>query len=303
MGVKRTLKTIDLCSGAGGWACAARGLPIDIIMAVDLWPAACTTYQLNHPATEVVCGDLRDEAMRAKVLHAAARHKVDLIVGGIPCEWLSTYRVLQKVKKEELAAQRATLDYCLGLVKAVNPRFWCLEDVKQLAAHLPLMTPWVELNSKYWGGQRRKRIFVGDFPPPSRPPADDPGRQKLLRDYVRPGPYRIGKRAHERIPQKSRTFSREFCLGAWLDSKGPTVTGQNSRRDGELVIVDPSIAGGKRNPEWQELAALQGFPTDYVFYGSPTDATLMVGRAIDIMVGRAILTSIVAKAKKEKVIR
>ena len=49
-----------------------------------------------------------------------------------------------------------------------------------------------------------------------------------------------------------------------------------------------------RNPEWQELAALQGFPLDYLFYGSPTDVMKMVGRAVQIDLARAILSGIVA---------
>lgn len=66
------IKAIDLCAGAGGWGCAARGLPIDIVLAVDLWPVACKTYELNHPSTRVLCGDLRDGGVRAAVLEAEA---------------------------------------------------------------------------------------------------------------------------------------------------------------------------------------------------------------------------------------
>ena len=52
--------------------------------------------------------------------------------------------------------------------------------------------------------------------------------------------------------------------------------------------------------EWQEAAALQGFPHDYVFYGSPTDVWSMVGRAIQIQTGRAILKSIVRDWRRKR---
>lgn len=34
--MKRFLNAIDLCCGAGGWACAARGLPIRFVAVADL---------------------------------------------------------------------------------------------------------------------------------------------------------------------------------------------------------------------------------------------------------------------------
>jgi site-specific DNA-cytosine methylase len=50
----KTLVAIDLCCGAGGWSCAARGLPIHVVAAVDRWDACCLTHARNHPGTEVI---------------------------------------------------------------------------------------------------------------------------------------------------------------------------------------------------------------------------------------------------------
>jgi site-specific DNA-cytosine methylase len=140
------IRAVDICCGGGGWACAARGLPIEIVLAVDLWEPAVMTYRLNHPWAEV---------------------------------WQ--------------------------------------EDLRNL---------------------------------------------------------------------------RETCLAAELDRKSPTVMSQCSRRDAELAIVDDRLPGGMRVPEWQELATIQGFPTDYLFYGSPTDVMKQVGRAVPIPLARAILERI-----------
>jgi site-specific DNA-cytosine methylase len=111
------LRAIDVCSGAGGWACAARGLPIDIEIAVDLWQPACRTYALNHPKTDVWCRDLLDQAVREDLRSRA--EGVDLVLGGIPCEWLSVYRnkgLGNDVDESERDNQRALLDGVLGLV-------------------------------------------------------------------------------------------------------------------------------------------------------------------------------------------
>ncbi|HZL38009.1 MAG TPA: DNA cytosine methyltransferase [Tepidisphaeraceae bacterium] len=280
------LRAIDLCCGAGGWACAARGLPIRVELAVDLWPAAARTYALNHPETEVIVGDVRDPAIQDRVESAAVG--VDLIVGGIPCEWLSSYRTLNPVKRPERDSERATLDAVLGLVRRIGPRFWCLEDVKGIVRELPILTPWQEVNSRGFSAQRRKRVFVGDFPVIAA--GDD---HRVLADCLRRGPFRIGRRSAHRNPVVQRSFTKTESLAAYPDRKAPTMAGLCSRRDAELLVVDPAIAGGKRQLEWQEAARLQGFPDDYVFFGSPTDVGLMVARAVQIDTGRAILERIV----------
>jgi len=278
------MRAIDICCGAGGWGCAARGLPIEIVLAIDLWGVACRTYSLNHPQTEVVVGDIRDPLTQAGILATPC----DLVLGGIPCEWVSKYRSLVKVTDAELEKERATLDAALAIVGQLAPAFWCLEDVPEIVGQLPLMTPRVILDSRHWSAQRRKRAYIGHFPEPPRG-----GCRKTFGDVVRPGPYRIGPRAIDREPVTSQNFDGKHTLGCHRDRKGPTVLCLSSRRDAELVLVDPALPCGKRQIEWQEGAALQGFPTDYVFYGSPGDVAKQIGRAVQIDTGRAILEGIV----------
>lgn len=282
------ITAIDLCSGGGGWATAARGTSVKIVAAYDFWSVACKTYELNHPGVQVHCVDLRDKKVHRELLKRHAG--VDLVLGGIPCEWLSVYRNLTKVTKLELEDQQALLDSVLAMVKKLDPRYCCLEDVKGLVRQLPPLTPWTELDAQHWSAQRRKRVFVGYFPPPS------PSRcARLLGDHLRAGPFRIGPRGINREPVRRNTFTKAHAHGAWRNLKAPTVTALTSRRDAELLVVDPEVTAiGKRQLEWQEMAALQGFPQDYLFYGSPTDVATMIGRAVQIDLGRAILESISA---------
>ncbi len=289
----KPIKAIDLCCGAGGWACA-RGLPIEIVLAVDLWEPAAITYRLNHPSVEVWIEDLRGKAVQRKIIDVAEARETNLVLGGIPCGWLSSYRTIQKVSVDERDANRATLDSCLAMVGRIAPEFWCMEDVAKIVGELPPFTPYQIFDARHWSAQRRKRCFVGEFPTPKKDPT---GAAKLLRDHIRPGPYRIGRRLSGRTPQRSRTFCKQTCLGADLDRKAPTVTTQCSRRDAELAFLDPRLPGGMRSPEWQEMASIQGFPDDYLFYGSPTDAMKQVGQAVPIPLAAAILAAIVKQAQ------
>ncbi len=285
------ITAIDICAGAGGWAVAARGLPIQIIAAYDHWDAACETYRLNHPETEVHQVDLAADGVAAELVK---RHSdVDLILGGIPCQWLSRYRRLVKPKPQELDAGRKLVDACLAIARGIEPRWWCLEDVVQLEGEIPLDVPRLILDAKFWCGQRRKRVYVGEFPPPSAWLGTSFDR-RVLGDYLRRGPYRIGR----------QSINRELVTGNWTENPGsalradparkaPTVMQHGSRRDGEVLVEAPELPTGKRQFEWQELASLQGFPDDYVFFGSPTDVATMIGNAVQIDVGRAILQAIV----------
>ncbi|MBM3956596.1 MAG: DNA cytosine methyltransferase [Gemmatimonadetes bacterium] len=45
-------------------------------------------------------------------------------------------------------------------------------------------------------------------------------------------------------------------------------------------------------------ARLQGFPEDYLFFGSPTAVWKMIGQAVQIDAGRAILAAIAADAQE-----
>jgi site-specific DNA-cytosine methylase len=291
----RTLRAIDLCCGAGGWSCAASGLPIRIELAVDLWDVCARTHQLNHPQTTVLLGDVREPATRQTILDATGG-SVDLVLGAIPCEWL-TYRrshAMHNAPTEaEIASARATLAAVLDLVRELKPSWWCLEDIVQLERELPPRTPCWKCNSAVFSAQARRRLYVGRFPPPIMVAPN----RSLARDVLRPGPYRIGRRTADRIVQTSRTFTPQTLYCQKLNQKMRTIVAFSSRWDGEFAILDPAIAGGRRQIEWQEMAAAQGFPPEYVFYGSPSDVAKQIGQAVQIETGRAILQEIVKDAR------
>lgn len=283
----KPLLAIDLCCGAGGWAVAARGLPIQIELAIDWWDAACMTYSLNHPRTQV----LRADMTRAPLDLDRMRARYDLVLGAIPCQWLSSYRNWSQqsaVKAEEIATGRALIDALLSLVEALAPRWWVLEDVTQLRRELPPLTPHLTLCSRHWSAQRRKRLYVGRFPRPAQ--GTD---QRVLGDVLLPGPHRVGRRLFGRRPATSRTFARDVTLAALPDRKAPTMCALESRRDGDLGVVDSALPGGLRQLDWREAALLQGYPTDYLFYGGVTDVSLQIGNSVQIDTARAILGAIV----------
>ncbi len=279
------LRAIDLCGGAGGWAVAARRLPIDIIAAVDWWEPALLTYKLNHPDTYVVRADCKSIPVRPE--------DFDLVLGGIPCQWLTIMRsklLGNPPKPEEIQRERALLDSILAWIKDLNPPWWCLEDVPQLVRELPLFTPYQVIDSQNYSGQRRKRVYVGRFPPPA-----PNGKAGLLAsDYLRPGPYRVSVPSRNRHPQRHHCFTGETFYPIEAARKMPTILGLQSRHDNQRGVVDERLPS-HRSLEWQEGAIAQGFPEDYVFVGNWTQVGQMISNAIQIDTGRAILEGIVKR--------
>jgi site-specific DNA-cytosine methylase len=290
------IRAIDLCCGAGGWACAARGLPIRITRAFDRWPEAAKTYEINHPATQVIVADLLDPAVQGRI--RGLKGQVDLVLGGIPCEQVTVYRNVwnprTRVTAEEIEALRRLLDACLDLVHDLKPRWWCLEDVSGVARHLRIMTPYCQIDAAGYSPQRRKRLYVGDFPRPLRGESAE-----LAGNRLGAGPYRVGPRQWPRAVKTSHQFDGKSTAGLSPGRKSPTICDFGPRRDAELAVLDDRLPGGKRQLMWQEAAGLQGFPEDYLFYGSETAVWKMIGQAIQIDTGRAILEAIVADAKGE----
>lgn len=306
------LRAIDLCCGAGGWACAARGLPIEWVAVADIAKGPLETWLVNHQTDHPDCKLLQVDLSTAAGVEAildACGSRADLVVGGIPCEQVSCLRMAKPLERQALDDWHRLIDCCLLVVEQTTPRWWCIEDVIQIEKHLPpplfhgREIPRRRIDASDYGPQRRVRTFLGEFPAP-RPRRSWGAR---LGDCLRPGP-------HLTIPEAERyealtTETGDFGVGFVGDGKvrvldpakpAPTVVAgisKGSRQRRGWLTTDSR--GRRRLLSWQELAAIQGFPEDYLFAGGYTAAEAMIGRAIPIQVGRAIFEAIVAEWRNE----
>ncbi|MBV9128045.1 MAG: DNA cytosine methyltransferase [Verrucomicrobia bacterium] len=279
----KKLTAIDVCAGAGGWAVAARGLPIEIVAAFDRADDCLATYARNHPGVETVRCDVSTHDFRAW------KGGVDLILGGIPCEQISDYRAIHKSSDAEIAGFAALIDKCLALPRELGARWWCYEDVARIEKLLPPLTPHFMVDAQSHSAQRRMRAFIGNCPMPERGTCGD-----TLQRHLRRGPYRIGSRLVGRQPSRNNAFKPDTFYPWEPAAKSPCVITLTSRRDSEAATRHGEQHW--RQLEWQELASLQGFPDDYLFVGSPSRVTKMIAQAVQIDTARAILQALVALA-------
>jgi len=273
-----TVRAIDVCGGAGGWAVAARGLPIEIVAAFDREDDCLATYKLNHPSVETIKCDVMQ-------MDFSRWRGIDLILGGIPCETISVARNNRERSSAEMKGFKRLLERFLSLRDELAARWFCYEEVMQVVPLLPKHTPFFKLNSKSFSAQARTRVFIGNLP---CPPAGD--CTAVLADFLLPGPHRISHRIHgKRTPSRTGKCSTTFQPFP-PEKKSFTVTNfADSRRDAECATSHPL---GWRNIDWRECAKLQGFPSDYLFVGNPGRVSKMVSQAVQIDTARAILQGI-----------
>lgn len=299
------LRAIDLCCGAGGWAFAARGLPIEFLAVADIAADCLETWRTNHaadhPAAQRIACDLSDAGAVDRLLDQLNGAGVDVVLGGIPCEQVSIIRQ-SPADNETMEAWYALIDTCFAVVDRLKPAAWCFEDVIQIERHLPLPLwrgseiPTWRCNAADFGPQSRVRTFLGDFPRP----APRWVAERTLAQCLRPGPHLTiaNNDEFERLQYPGRAISllagektarvlSPFEPSPTVVSVGPH-RGQRQRRNWMVADERDRL----RVLSLQEFARLQGFPDDALFACGACRAQEMVGQAIPIYVGRAILEEI-----------
>ncbi|MEQ9637875.1 MAG: DNA (cytosine-5-)-methyltransferase [Devosia marina] len=119
---KNTLSAVSLFSGAGGMDIGFVSAGFDVLIANDIDPDACATYELNH-SSRVVEGDLVGQT------HLLNEYKgVDMLFGGPPCQGFS---VAGKMDPND-ERSKLLLKF-FDVVDLLKPTAFVCENVKALA--------------------------------------------------------------------------------------------------------------------------------------------------------------------------
>ena len=84
-----TKNLLDLFCGAGGLSLGFGWAGYNIVAANDNFKQACDTYRANHNETALIEGDITNKNIQSELLRIAKRGKVDIVVGGPPCQGFS----------------------------------------------------------------------------------------------------------------------------------------------------------------------------------------------------------------------
>lgn len=115
-------KAMDLFGGAGGLGLGLGWAGWDVVVANEFEPTFAETYALNHPTTEVICGDILAKDIQERLFAHAGR--IDLVAGGPPCQGFSTVG-----KKQESDPRNNLFWAFLKVVERVKPKVVLFENV------------------------------------------------------------------------------------------------------------------------------------------------------------------------------
>lgn len=313
------LSCIEICAGAGGQSLGLDQAGFAHELAVEIEPEPCETLRINRPHWKIHEGDVRG-------VNGSDYRGIDLFAGGVPCP---PFSIAGKQLGED--DERDLFPEALRLVEEARPKAVMLENVRGLStakfqtyrnsirarlAELGYESDWQVLNASEFGvPQLRPRFIlvaakpeyfkhfnwpvakktpptVGDVLYPLMARDGWPGAEAWADRAGGIGPTIVGGSRKHGGPDLGPTRARAAWLELGVDGKGLANHGPN-----ELTPVDhvPRLT-------LEMAAALQGFPSDWHFFGRKTAAYRQIGNAFPPPVARAVGKAI-AKALHGKVVR
>lgn len=165
-----SFKMIDLFCGAGGLSLGFRQEGFVTVLANDIEACCIDTYAHNHPETKrdrIILGDIKDVA---DDIENIVTEKVDVVVGGPPCQGFS-FANRQRIIDDP---RNRLYRYYVDIVSKVKPKFFVMENVKGMLSvadqvkedfnKIGYSVSYAVLNAKDYGvPQNRERlIYIGN---------------------------------------------------------------------------------------------------------------------------------------------
>jgi DNA (cytosine-5)-methyltransferase 1 len=304
------LTCLEICAGAGGQSLGLEDAEFTHLAAVEIDPDACETLRLNRPQWKVVEMDVHN-------FDGRPYRGVDLLAGGVPCPPFS-------VAGRQLGAddERDLFPQALRLVKQCEPTAVMLENVPglsqarfasyreqvlhELQDELGYRADWQVLNACEFGVPQLRPRFIliamrsdayEHFEWPSavgtRPTVGEALHDMMAED---------GWKGADTWAEKAKGIGPTL-VGGSRKHGGPDLGPTRAREAWSKLGVDGRGLADARPPAdapvdymprltLEMAAAIQGFPTDWKFYGRKTASYRQIGNAFPPPVARAVGTRI-----------
>lgn len=300
-----SLKSIEICAGAGGQALGLEQAGFDHVALVEIEPPACETLVSNRPNWNIINGDVHSFSAEAY------RGTIDLFAGGVPCPPFSVAG-----KQLGSADERDLFPEALRLIEECQPRAVMLENVKGIfypkfdEYRKQITNKLEELGYRWWW----KLVQASDYGVSQlRPRAilvalKEPWASRFTWPEGNPGTSpTVGALLHDQMASNGWVGADEWAARA--NKIAPTLVGGSKKHGGpdlgptrarnawkELGVNGGSIAEDAPARDFEgfprltvKMAALvQGFPADWEFSGKKTVAYRQVGNAFPPPVAKAV---------------
>ncbi len=304
------LTTLELCAGGGGQAIGLEQAGFDHAGLVELDNHACNTLRLNRPKWNVIECDLRQ-------FDGSAFTGIDLLSGGLPCPPFSVAG-----KQLGKADERNLFPELIRLVDQIRPRAVMIENVrgfldalfedyrrylKKELGKLGYEPGWKLMNASDFGvPQLRPRVvFVAVrkelaefFSWPQTSPILPRTVGEVLVDLMASNGWKGASSWAKQADEIAPTI-----VGGSLKHGGPDLGPTRARKAWAGLGVDGlGIANCAPAPDFVGMprltvrmaARLQGFPDDWQFSGTKTQAYRQVGNAFPAPFAKAVANNLKA---------
>lgn len=325
--MNKQLTYIDLFSGAGGFSLGFDNQGFKNIFSVDIESEFCETYKTNFPEHHLITKDIA-ELTEEEILSYIRGNKVDVIIGGPPCQGFSMAGNIGRKFVDD--PRNKLFKEFARVVDIVKPRFFVMENVARLFSHnknqtrMEILETFESmgykvkckvLNSADYGVAqlRRRIIFIGTL---IDVPIVFPKKTTIE-------PVTIREVIHHFPPLKSGEASKITNHSAMnhtdqmLQKMSYVKNGGNRKQIPEAIrpksgdirkyirydCSKPSICitgdmrkvfhyDQNRALTVRELAAIQSFPDDFIFKGKSISQQQQVGNSVPPKMAQAIANSI-----------
>ncbi len=308
-----TLNVLDLFAGCGGFSHGFQRAGCNILGCVEWWKPAVTTFLKNHPGSQCFCADIT--SIGSKEL-SELKGKVDIIVGGPPCQGFSICgKRNPKDKRNQLYKE------FLRIVSIIRPKIVVIENVTGILSmkdydqekiinkiiheliKLNYSVSYRILNAADYGvPQNRERVIIiakklDLFPKPF-------GKKKTVIEAIGDLPLRPnGLNGHVWFNTSPEILSKIKCLpqGGRLSKTFNFCRcrlyayGQSKTIVTSPIYIHPFY---HRFLTPRELARLQSFPDSFEFCGPKNDMVKQIGNAVPPLMAEAIAKQIIEVESK-----
>lgn len=323
------IKFADFFCGAGGISLGLLMAGYEPVLGVDINESAIDTYRKNlgsrfEKLTNLTAKDITKNDVKEEIINNLKEQNVKLICGGFPCQGfsLSGSRVISD--------PRNTLyKDMLDIVEKVKPEFIVMENVVGITTiyegkvlkkiikdykKIGYNISWQIINAAdYEVGQSRKRIiFIGNcvnkrniFP---KKLIEDPvnyvtcgdviekykdmKEDKAINHFFSKHTDEMKKRL-QAVPVGKSLYPNYGDSWKKCPKDKPSCTIKGNHGATNIHYELPRVITPR------EMAALQSFPDDYIFYGSKHDILVQIGNAVAPYVARAIGLALKEEILKE----
>lgn len=271
------LKYISVCSGIEAASCAWKWLGWEPVAFSETEPFPCKVLKHHYPNIPNL-GDM------TKIDGRNYYGKVDLLVGGTPCQDFS----IAKRDRDGLNGERSGLArHFIRLIREIRPKWFVWENVPgafssngggDFRAIIGEMDEsgyslaWRVLNAEYFGvPQRRRRIYVVGYSGEWRYPAEVLFEQESLRRDTKKGEKEgkdIAKCLTRGSYQRYDFETETFVIGTLMASCAGTSRPAGQANETGYIVLDNTLP---RRLTPLECERLQGFPDGYTDVSGASD--------------------------------